>query len=315
MNHEAINVSFKGQMHSVPSVTIDDRVVISPDRRFRTAYIHDEFYVEGGEITEPDKYIDRLRNWHIRPDIFIFAQRFTSRAPRFGYTMEWDNFAVLPITTYEEWLNKQIKKDVRVNLRRAIRDGVEVRVCEYNDEFVRGIKGIYDETPVRQGRPFWHYKKPFEDVKKENATYRERSDFIGAFFEGEMIGFVKLVYTDDIGRTMQIISKDRFFRKHPTNALLAKAVEICAKKGIRHLTYGQYEYPGKKDNSLTEFKARHGFVRRDFPRYYVPLTLKGRLYLALGLHRGMKRLIPTPVLNFLLKTRADFHRRKRSSQE
>ena len=32
----------------------------------------------------------------------------------------------------------------------------------FTDDFVHGIMDIYDETPVRQGRSFWHYKKSFE---------------------------------------------------------------------------------------------------------------------------------------------------------
>jgi hypothetical protein len=307
-------ISVKGQIVSVPALTVDGRVIIAPDGRIRIARVHDEPFLLGEGITAPEKYVDRLREWPVRPDLFVFAQKFTAPEPRFSYRMEWDNFAVLTITTYEEWLKKQAKKDVRENLRRAAREGVEARVCEYTDDFVRGIKSLYDETPIRQGRPFWHHGKAFEKVKRENGTYLERSEYIGAFFEDELIGFIKMVYIGDVAKTMQVISKDKYFHKRPTNALIAKAVEVCATKGIRYFNYGQYAYPGKKDNSLTEFKARHGFERRNFPRYYVPLTLKGRLYLALGLHRGMKRLIPTPVLNFLLKKRADFHRRKGSSQ-
>ena len=113
-----------------------------------------------------------------------------------------------------------------------------------------------------------------------------------------------MVYVGDYAKTMQVICKERFFHKRPVNALLAKAVEVCAAKGIKYFNYGQYEYPGKKENTLTEFKSRHGFVRFNFPRYFVPLTLKGRLYLALGLHRGLKRLIPTRLLTTILRARS-----------
>ena len=67
--------------------------------------------------------------------------------------------------------------------------------------------------------------------------------------------------------------------KAPTNALIAKAVEVCAEKGISYLTYGKYHY-GKKDaKSLSDFKMRHGFDKIDIPRYYVPLTLKAKFAL------------------------------------
>ena len=56
-------------------------------------------------------------------------------------------------------------------------------------------------------------------------------------------------------------------------------------------------------SSLVEFKRRNGFERLDFPRYYLPLTLKGRIYVALRLYRGAVGLLPAPVLRLVLKIR------------
>lgn len=303
-----MEISVKGRMQPVPAVTIGNQKVIVRGHWLKIAVIPSEPFCEGEVVPDPELFIARLKQWDVKPDLFRFAQKITDPEPKFNYRLEWDNFAVLPITTYEDWLKNQAKKDVKENLRRAKREGVEVRVCEYNDEFVRGIKSLYDETPIRQGRPFWHYNKAFEKVKRENGTFLDRSEYIGAFFENELIGFIKMVYIGNIAKTMQVISKDRYFSKRPTNALLAKAVEVCAAKGIKYFNYGQYEYPGKKDNTLTDFKSRHGFVRINFPRYFVPLTLKGKLYLAAGFHLGFKRFIPTRLLATMLKTRATFRR-------
>jgi hypothetical protein len=301
-------ISLRGRMCQVPSIQVDACTVVTVGRWLKVAKIYDEPFQIDDVVTNPAEIIAALKKWPARPDIFRFAQKFTSPEPKFQYPIEWDNFAVIQITTYDEWLQKHAKKDVKENLRRARREGVVVKVCEFNDDFVRGIKNLYDETPIRQGRPFWHHNKDFEKVKKENGTYAERSEYIGAFFENELIGFIKMVYVGDYAKTMQVITKDRFFFKRPANALIAKAIEVCAEKGIRYFNYGFYEYPGKKENSLTDFKSRHGFQRVNFPRYYVPLTLKGKLYLALGLHRGLKRLIPTGVLATLLKYRSLFYR-------
>lgn len=309
MDGHSIEISVKGQMRPVPALSIEGRTVIVTGKWLKVAYVHDEPFVVGESVPNPEIFLDRLANCGFKPDLFKFAQKITDPVPKFNYHLEWDNFAVLEITSYEDWLQKQAKKDVKENLRRAKREGVTARVCEYTDEFVRGIKSLYDETPVRQGRPFWHHGKDFDKVKRENGTYLDRSEYIGAFYEDELIGFIKLVYVGCIAKTMQVISKDKYFAKRPTNALIAKAVEVCAQKGIKYFNYGQYEYPGKKENSLTEFKSRHGFTRHNFPRYYVPLTLKGRIYLALGLQRGLKRIIPTRVLNFLLRARSEAYRR------
>ena len=79
----------------------------------------------------------------------------------------------------------------------------------------------------------------------------------------------------------------RHFDKRPANALIAKAVEICEpQRVISHLIYCSYIYNDPK-SSLTEFKRRNGFEKVLLPRYYIPLTPKGRLALNLGLHRGL----------------------------
>ena len=77
----------------------------------------------------------------------------------------------------------------------------------------RGITKIYNESPMRQGKPFWHYGKDFETVRRENATFLNRSYFIGAYFENELIGFIKLVYEKNFASMMQIISMMELSRR------------------------------------------------------------------------------------------------------
>jgi len=48
-------------------------------------------------------------------------------------------------------------------------------------------------------------------------------------------------------------------------------------------------------DSLGRFKRSNGFVKRLVPRYYVPLTLKGKIVLLLHLHHGVKGLIPNVI--------------------
>ena len=49
-----------------------------------------------------------------------------------------------------------------------------------------------------------------------------------------------------------------------------------------------------------EFKRRNGFLQVNFPRYYVPLTLRGKLFVWLRLYREFSGLIPEPILQPLL---------------
>lgn len=308
INNERTEIRIQGKDTDVPSTKIHGRTVIMTGRWIKVASVHDEFFVEGEIVPDPDSFLAGLKRWEIKPDLFTFPEKVSQPAPRFSYHTKWEDFAVIPITTYQDWLLKQIKKDVKENLRRAVREGVVVRVSPYDDQFVQGIKDLCDETPVRQGKPFWHHGKSFENIKKVHGTYRERAEYIGAYFGDELIGFIKMVYVGNIAKTMNVISKEKYFQKRPTNALIAKAVEVCAEKGIAHFNYGQYNFPGKAESSLTDFKRRHGFQEIKFPRYYIPLTLNGSMAIKLGLHLGYKRFIPPAVNQMLLKIRAGFYR-------
>lgn len=309
MTTSQADIRVKGKDVKVASICIDHRTVIVTGRWLKTAVVRDEAFVQGEIVPNPDKFIAELRNWDVRPDLFAFPQKIAEPKRDYPFHTEWDDFAVIRITTYEEWL-KQIKKDVKENLRRAKREGVEVRSSPYNDQFVRGIKQLYDETPIRQGKRFWHYGKSFEALKELHGTYCERAEYIGAYLGEELIGFIKMVYVDNFAKTMHVISGDQHWNKRPTNALLAKAVEICAEKKLSYFIYGEYNFPGKKENSLTEFKHRNGFEEIKYPRYFVPLTARGRLALSLGLHRGIQRHVPAPVTNLFLKLRGAYYRRQ-----
>jgi hypothetical protein len=308
---EQTEIRIQGKDSNVPSIRVCDRTVIAVGKWLKVASVHDEFFVEGEIVPEPVRFIAQVKHWNLRPDLFTFAQKITDLTPRFRFCLEWEDFAVIPITSYQDWLKNGIRKGGRVNLHRASREGVVVQAVCYDDQFVQGIKDLYDETPIRQGKPFWHHGKSFEDIKKIHGTYRERAEYIGAYFEGELIGFLKMVYVDNIAKTMNVIGKKKYFHKRPTNALIAKAVEICAEKGIAYLNYGQYRFPGRNESSLSDFKRRNGFQEFKCPRYYVPLTAKGNLALALGFHRDWKTVIPWAVTKPLLQLRSMYYETRR----
>ena len=100
---------------------------------------------------------------------------------------------------------------------------------------------------------------------------------IGAYFDGELVGFIMLANAGRFGITGQIISSLKHRDKSPNNALIAKAVEVCAQQGLGYLIYLYWS-----EDSLAEFKRRCGFEPVRVPRYWVPLTWKGRLRLRRG---------------------------------
>lgn len=304
-----VDISVKGKPVRVPSACIDGQTVIATGRWLKIAAVVDEELLEGNSVANPTFFVRQLKNAELKADILTFAQKLPDTAPKYLYHLEWDNFAVIPITSFPEWWEKRVAYDVRKAVKRARKLGVEVRLAEFNDTLVRGMCNIYNESPVRQGKPFWHYQKDFETVKRENSTYLERSGFIGAYYEGELIGFIRMIYVGTIATTLQVISQKKHSDKKPTNALIAKAVEICEQRGVSHLVYGSYVY-NDPNSSLTEFKRRNGFEEVLLPRYYVPLTFKGAIALKLNLHHRLADHIPLSLRTRLRKMRTFWNTRK-----
>jgi hypothetical protein len=313
MRSNQAEIRIRGKNTSVPSTLVCDRTIIATGNWLKMASVQDEHFVEGELVPDLEFVTAHLKRWDMKPDIFTFCQKITDPTPRYTCHTEWDDFAVVPITTYDDWFRNRIKKDVKENLRRAKRAGVEVRTSVYDDAFVEGIKKLYDETPIRQGKRFWHYGKSFEALKELHGTYCERAEYLGAYLGEELIGFVKMVYVDNYAKTMHVFGSNKHRHNRPTNALIAKAIEVCAEKRLSFFIYGEYNFPGKKANSLTEFKSRNGFEEMKYPRYFIPLTAKGTLALQLKLHRGLRPHLPAPMTNTFLKLRSAYFRRKFAS--
>ena len=283
-------------------------------RLIRIAFLDGEGYQF---LAEPETAIRSMRNSRTRIDLFTFIPRLSDNSTKLSYPMEMDNMAALRVSTFDEWMTKQIDFKVRNKIRKATKKGVVVREVPFDDAYVRGIHAVYNESPIRQGKPFWHYGKDLETVRKMNATFMDRSIFIGAFFEDNLIGFVKLVFDEDRNQAglMQIVSMIGHQDKAPTNALIAQAVQSCAERGIAYLWYANMSYGKKQRDGLADFKRHNGFQKIDVPRYYVPLTIAGRIGLRLGLHRGMTTWIPEPIAAAYRKLRKQWYERKTSDLE
>jgi hypothetical protein len=306
MTETQTQVSIRGKQTKVPSVKVGNAELITTGSWLKIASIKDEDLREDNPAGDPEGIIQRFKNAHGKADIFSFSQWLPDVTPRYEYPMHWDNLAVLPIQSYSDWWGN-LSQETRRNVRLAGKRGLVVTGVPFGDDFVRGIMGIYNETPFRQGRRFWHYGKDFATVKSENSTYVERSQFIGAYCGSELIGFIKVVYVNRIASIMQILSRTDHQDKRPTNALIAKTVEICAEKGVSHLVYCKYVYYKNHQDALTEFKRRNGFQQINHPRYFVPLTLKGRLAIALKLQLGLVEMLPEGVVVAFLKARARYN--------
>jgi len=293
----------KGRPARIECFRIGDQTYSIARGLVTTVRLEDEWY---DDVNEPAAMIEALaRRRDIKADVFTFWQRLPHIEPAYPFPYEWDHIAALRVNSFDDWFNRQIKSRVRTSIRKGEKEGVVVKETTFDDAFVQGMTEIFNEAPFRQGARFWHYGKDFETIKRQFSRCLDREYMIGAYYQGQMIGFIMLGNAGRFGLTGQIISSIKHRDKATNNALIAKAVEVCEQRGLNYLVYLRWT-----DDSLTEFKRRCGFEDVRVPRYYVPLTLKGRIALKLGLHRGWKNWLPKSVKARLKRARIDWRSRQ-----
>ena len=307
MDSNYVEISVKGRPVRTPFIKIGDRLVVVSGQWPSIAEVKEEEWLVGEAVDNPERYIEVILSSNLSADIFTFAQKIPNITPHFNYYMEWDNVAAISTRDYAYWWENKLPQEARKNVRRARKRGIAIRTISFSDDLIASIVKINNETPVRQGRPFWHYGKDADVVRKDYSSFLDRSEYFGAFFENELVGFIKMIYMGEIAAILQLLCMNRHQDKRPANALLAHAVEECNSKGIQNLVYGKYFYGNNRDSPLTEFKRRNGFERVLLPRYYIPLTVKGKVALRMGLHHGVKALLPAPVLSWAKQLRTAWY--------
>jgi hypothetical protein len=250
------------------------------------------------ELDNPEIYLDRLRDdkaAELNADIFTFTQKLPATKPKYSYHREWESIAAIHLVSFTEWW-EGLPQETRKNVRRAQKRGVQVRISDFDDKLIEGIRGVNDDSPLRQGTANAYFGKSFDETKERYGEFAGRCDFICAYFGDELIGFLHLIYRGDVASILNLTTKSSHFDKRPSNALVAKAAEICYAKGISYITYGLFNYGNKHDSPLREFKIRNGFKEILVPRFFVPLTLWGKLCIKANLHRGLVGFLPHSVI-------------------
>jgi hypothetical protein len=284
-------------MHT--ELQIDDiALAVTRSGILRTARLRHEWFEYLGR---PQQTIDRIQRSPSFADLFTFVEDIHDQYDALPFHRETDSIAVLPITTFDKWWTGLDFK-VRNKIRKAQKTGVELRAVPLDDDLAKGVELIYNESPIRQGKKFWHYGKSAALIKQDLSSFPECSSFIGAYHHGELIGFMKLFEGKDVLRTVHIISKVSVRDKPVMDALIAKAVEIGEQKGISSLHYGSWSRGG-----LGAFKVKHGFQRVDLGRYFVPLSPRGKCLLKLNLHHRPQDYLPEKWVPAMLAFRAKWN--------
>ena len=302
---ESVQISVKGQWFQVPALHVNGKSIVVRGKWIKTAVIHEEEWLET-ELEDPSLCVEALKKQTLgdrRADVFSFSQKVPATQPKYLYPMEWDSIAAIRISSFKAWWDN-VPQETRKNVRRSQKRGVIVGLKDLDDRLIKDLIDLNNDAPVRQGKPFTHFGKTFDQVAKDQASFLDRSDYICAYAGDELVGMVKLVYRGNVASILTFLSKKSQHDKRPANALMAKTVELCEQKKRSHLVFGMFNYGNKRDTPLREFKIRHGFEEILVPHFFVPLTVKGAISVKLKLHRGLLGLLPHSVITLLVNVRA-----------
>jgi hypothetical protein len=228
-------------------------------------------------------------------DILSYIHRYSTDHQALRY-YDYDNMAVLNVTTYDEWFKNTIDNKVRNAIRKAAKSGVQVINIIPDDNFWERVAGIFNETPNRRGRKYTHFGESMAEVKHNFSAFIEpdKNAYFGAYHKDRLIGYIHITKTDSYWVVSSIQAYIKDFDKAPMNALMSSMISYCEDHNIRNVVYGRM-----RDDGLGAFKKSNGFVKVELPRYYIPLTFKGKIALKLGFHHGLRGLLPANVKSFL----------------
>lgn len=297
------NALIKGQPAQIECVDILGQTYTFTRGAVSVLALEDEWYQD---VRDPPAVIEYLREHpEVRPDLFTFWQRLPELEPRYSFHVELESLAVLSIETYQRWWTAQIGKNTRNMVRKSEKAGVVVRDCVYDDAFVEGMTAIFNEVPVRQGRRFWHFGKDVRMVREQFSRFIDREHLIGAFLDDRMVGFAILGDAGTFCDVGQIIAMTAHRDKAIPNALIASSVHLCERQKWPYLVYAYWT-----EDSLASFKRHSGFSEMKVPRYFVPLSVTGRIALQTRAHRGWKAMLPRGLKATLKRLRSGWYARR-----
>jgi hypothetical protein len=273
---------------------VDNKEISVRGKFFRIAKLYHEWYEF---VDEPEALIEKMKKSRPLPDVFTFVQEGHLPHPEFPFYREMVASSILTIKSFDDWWDNLHFK-ARNKARKAQKTGVEIHETELNDSFIRGVEKIYNEYPLRQGRKFTHYGKDFDQVKDDLSSFTDKSIFTGAYFNGELIGFMKTFQGNGILRNIHILATLAHRDKCVMDALIARAVKLCDEKGVSYLHYGDWTSRG-----LGAFRTKYNFQPQESPRYFVPLTARGKLMLNFRLHHPLRGRLPQAWADRLIALR------------
>ena len=103
----------------------------------------------------------------MKADIFTFSEKIPAAQPKYSCPMEWESVAAIHMVNFADWW-ENLPQETRKNVRRSQKRGVTVTIKEFDDDLIQGIRGVNDESPLRQGMPNAYYGKSAEEMSRRS---------------------------------------------------------------------------------------------------------------------------------------------------
>ena len=100
------------------------------------------------ELETPELYIEKLKSDQgrtVKADIFTFTQKLPADRPKYPFTMEWESVAAIHLVSFNEWW-ESLPQETRKNVRRSQKRGVVVRIRDFDDDLIHGIRAVNDDV-------------------------------------------------------------------------------------------------------------------------------------------------------------------------
>src|SRR5882672_2326039 len=124
MEAESIVISVKGKPVQVPAVHVSGRAIFVSGGWLKVASVHDEAWVAGQPVEDPEACLEKIRRGGLNADLFTFRQMLPLVEPKYDYPRVMDNVAAIATADFKEWWEKRLPQETRKNVRRSAKRGV-----------------------------------------------------------------------------------------------------------------------------------------------------------------------------------------------
>ena len=77
----------------------------------------------------------------------------------------------------------------------------------------KGIVTINNETPIRQGKRILALPEELRSREARKLDLSGKKRLLGAYYQDELIGFIRMTYADRVANIVQILSHDEALRQ------------------------------------------------------------------------------------------------------